>query len=325
MILRASPPIIFSSALHDYPLGFISYAPEMFLDRPSLHLVSPSWSLLSKTDRITTEYKRIRAEAPKAHVVTLASDGTEVHELSSAGIPAIACNHTMLTNERVFRPRASGNRMLADAVYNARFAPWKRHHLCRKIDSLALIYFHIGGVADIEHEVRNVLVQARYLNHEAGGGRFKWLSGEEVAGYISRCRVGLALSETEGAMRACMEYLFCGVPVISTPAEGGRLRYLLEPFAKVVEPDEDAIRAAVNHFVKAQLNPLAIRKAVANIVAFERHEFAETLNALQRKIFGRESSFVAIDALIGNALTYRPAKGIAAELDAARAYGQSLP
>ncbi len=49
-----------------------------------------------------------------------------------------------------------------------------------------------------------------------------YLNSWEVARKLNACRVGMCLSETEGAMFAAVEYLLCGLPVVSTPSQGGR-------------------------------------------------------------------------------------------------------
>jgi hypothetical protein len=46
-------------------------------------------------------------------------------------------------------------------------------------------------------------------------------------------------------MIASIEYLLCGIPVVSTRSQGGRERYLLPPFVEFVEAYPESVASAV--------------------------------------------------------------------------------
>ena len=72
---------------------------------------------------------------------------------------------------------------------------------------------------------------------------------------LSRARVGLCLSEEEGAMFASIEYLLCGLPVVSTPNMGGRDFFFDEKFSQTVDPSEEAVRVGVEKMISLRLDP----------------------------------------------------------------------
>ena len=69
----------------------------------------------------------------------------------------------------------------------------------------------------------------------------------------------MILSAEEGACFASSEYLLCGIPVVSTPEKGGRSVWYDEYNSITCEPTEDAVRDAVQFFVKNPRDPKIIR------------------------------------------------------------------
>ena len=48
------------------------------------------------------------------------------------------------------------------------------------------------------------------------------MNDEEVNNFLNQCKVGIILSEVEGANYASIQYLLAGLPVVSTKSKGGR-------------------------------------------------------------------------------------------------------
>src|SRR4029079_4923202 len=139
----------------------------------------------------------------------LCNTPAEVAEMRERGVKAHHSNHNLFVNENVFKvvpdiPKAH------DAVYNARISPFKRHQLCTGIDSLALIYYFLDSKDEVYFQkIKSMLPSATYVN---GPDEYRWLSADEVTRELNASRVGLCLSDAEGAMKACVEYQLCGLP-----------------------------------------------------------------------------------------------------------------
>jgi glycosyltransferase involved in cell wall biosynthesis len=119
-----------------------------------------------------------------------------------------------------------------DAVYNARASEFKRHYLTALIpDKMFLSYEWRREEVDL-----SLFKPARSFRDVAYG---------DVAKTIAQAKVGLILSEEEGACYASLEYLLCGLPVVSTPSRGGRDAYYGPWNAIIVEPTEEAVAAGV--------------------------------------------------------------------------------
>ncbi len=302
-ILSLDPLITYTKRYAPTPIGLAGRCPELFAGRTSLHLVAPCWMLYENDIAdIAAEVRRMASVLPQAHFVFLASTDHDVYRLAAAGVPTVLANTAIITDERIFKPLPpfDGSGFAYDAIYNARFDPFKRHELAGLIDNLALICDNRfdSGEALTDQEVRGLLPKARYLNDELGDGQYYFLDKQAVARELNRARCGLCLSHAEGYMRASMEYLLCGTPVVTTESAGGRDRYYLAPYAITVPGDKQAIRDAVIEIGRRRLSKLAIRDHVGRIVEFERQNFLTALNAIIGDLFGRRARFLSVQPFI---------------------------
>jgi glycosyltransferase involved in cell wall biosynthesis len=287
LVLRRDPNIILSSL--DLPpgdLGVASELPELFRREASLHFLSPSWTTLGEANNIAKRIRQAAVDLPHARFIVLASDETELHALNKAGVEAMVGNHNSWIDETVFRPLTEGSATEFDAIYNARFSPFKNHHLCTHIERLALVHYHYPGMETNEGEVRAMLPHARILNEENSAGTYRKLPPQDVAAAANRAATGLCLSATEGAMSASMEYLLCGTPVVSIPNQGGRNRYLLPPYAEFAAPDPESVAQAVLRLKNRRLPRAMVREHMATLLAFERRNFLDAINLKIADMFG---------------------------------------
>lgn len=200
-----------------------------------------------------------------------------------------------------------------NAVYNARFETYKRHELARDVNGLMLIYAINGGGMPLA-TMQQMLPRAYFANHEQGGGTYRWLSYEATAELCGAVAVGLCLSASEGAMRAAMEYLMCGLMVVSTASIGGRERYLMSPYARIVGDDPDAVASAVREFAAKPIAKAAIRDHIGRIISFERQNFLSVANRLAKSQFGVDRLFKTVDPFMRCANDWRRANVVAAPL-----------
>jgi len=288
------------------PMGLAAARPDLFADKPALHLVGLTWSCESSNGvaDIAADYAEATRTLPRSRFAILTNTSTESALLSRAGVPNMLANELMFVDERmstvvVHEPA----RTRFDAIYVARIEPLKRHELAAAIPSLVLAH---GPPRPVEVErVRSLLPKARFANFEAGGGAYVYLKDAEVVELMNRAAVGLCLSAAEGSMRVSMEYRLCGTPVVSTHSIGGRDRYLLGPHVRIVDDNADAVAAAVHELKAKRFDRLAVREFAGRLVTFDRHNFLLNVNKLVERQFGVRDRFRSFAPFARFPLTWR--------------------
>lgn len=162
----------------------------------------------------------------------------------AAGFDGRLINHNCFLDYNLIKPVDIEKKY--DAVYVARFAPFKRHSLASKVSNLALVAGSAWGVES------DAIPAHAYLNDRP-------LNSGEVVKKICESRVGLILSEAEGACYSSSEYLLSGIPVVSTPSYGGRDIWYNELNSIVASPDPDSVAAAVSDLIKSGVSSALIR------------------------------------------------------------------
>jgi len=109
------------------------------------------------------------------------------------------------------------------------------------------------------------------------------LRPDVVARYCNRAHVGLCLSATEGAMYASIEYLLCGLPVVSTINRGGRDFFFDPEFCITVPPDPAAVAKAVEGLRRRKISPEYIRERTLQKIVHERNKFLEFVQAIYQQ------------------------------------------
>jgi len=312
-ILSRSPLVTISNVNRDVPAGIASFAPDLFDGKPALHLLHHTWTLQRGDARwITEAIQRAQSLLPQSSFVMLASNDLEALEFSARGEQCFVASALMFLDERVWRPIAGPNAQPQfGAVYVSRPDRMKRHELAARIERLLLIYgYALDKEGDSLARVRALLPNAYFANHEVGEGRYRYLGPETVAMLLGRSQVGLCLSAEEGCMRASMEYLMCGLPIVSTRSLGGRDRYFVGDYCKIVDDDPEAVAWAVTMLKNRNLDRMRIREHVGQLVAFDRYNFLLTINGLVESRFGVSDVFPSIMPFIGAGASFEKASVI---------------
>jgi glycosyltransferase involved in cell wall biosynthesis len=294
-ILSKNPLVIISSIRHPFLLGIASKFPASFSQKKSLHLLSPAWSVLKQVDALKKEMILAKTTIPNARFIVLANEEAELIELQAHGIFSIPANASMFVNEQDFKPKPN-TPITFSAIYNAALQPYKNHYLCKGVNNLALIYYVWANDERTEaygREMRELLGGAAFLNDTQG--QYRRLSYSEIAFANSQSAVGLCLSSVEGTMRAAVEYLLCGTPVVSIPSFGGRQRYFNSENSIIVPPDPDSVAVAVRQLQSRQLSREAIRSGILSILNFERSNFLRLINHVFLKQWGLQNRFESFE------------------------------
>jgi len=218
---------------------------------------------------------------PEHEVVFLCNTTASRDAFAHAGLPCVFFNQNSLLDENVYRIIPDVPKEF-DAVYNAQMEKVKRHYLAARIQSLALITYRIDSQPGYYRRIRKELGHASWLNF--GSGRWEWLPDTQVSYHLNRARVGLILSEAEGANYASVEYLLCGLPVVSTESRGGRSVFFEEEYASIVHPSPEAVAEAVKEMIARRIDPSYIRERT--IQKMEAHR--EVFRALLQRICDAE-------------------------------------
>jgi glycosyltransferase involved in cell wall biosynthesis len=261
--------------LHLMPADFP--APVCFLQGLTWSLQQPY--ALERTVALRAAHLQRR---PQDRFIQLCNEPTEVPIATAAGLQAVLAPHNTFVDERQFFP-ISGEPVEFDAVLNAAFYPWKRHALAAEISRLALIGYADGGPAKADdpyyRQLKSLLPAARFCN-EAPGGATRVLKAPEINLVLNRSGVGLALSEIEGGNYASMEYMLTGLPVVSTPSQGGRDYFFDPEYCAVVPPDARAIRDATAALLARRIPRDYIRSRTMARAERERRGFISFVQTL---------------------------------------------
>jgi glycosyltransferase involved in cell wall biosynthesis len=271
-VFSSNPAVIaltrqkYSGAIHDEMPG-----------RPLTVLYLFYWTLEpASIIAISARVKQNLKRHPGHRVVMLCNELHTVEPFRAQGVEAIFCNHNCLANENLFTVEAAPEKRY-DAIYNAAMAPYKRHLLAAKIESLALITYRYGGTheKDYEEQIRPALAHATWLVDASKDS--EKASQAEVAHYANQARVGLCLSALEGAMYASIEYLLCGLPVVTTRSRGGRDVFFESDYVETVEDNPEAVKQGVADLIARAPGAAVIRSRTLAKMEEHRQRLRETL------------------------------------------------
>jgi hypothetical protein len=220
------------------------------------------------------------AAFPDVRLIHLCNEEESVEGWTARGLQAIHCNHNAFLDERIFRP-LEGARPY-EAVYDARLAPFKRHSLAAQIQQLALIYYVVPLVDDMDyaHQLKRDFEKAHFFNLESGA--YRLLGHQDLNRCLNQCQVGLCLSDAEGAMYASGQYLLSGLGVVSTPSRGGRDCFWDARIAITVEATAEAVRDGVAEIKGRRLDPWEVHQATLERMQHHRQRFFDLVNRIRR-------------------------------------------
>jgi glycosyltransferase involved in cell wall biosynthesis len=153
--------------------------------------------------------------------------------------------------------------------------PYKRHGLAVQVPRLRLV---MAGPKEAEFD--GALLHARTLFPSQEMNE-RELTPDEVVRALNSARCGLCLSASEGAMYAAIEYLLCGLPIVTTWNVGGRDWWLSGDYAIWCDATPAAVAAAVREMAGRNLSPQYVRQTALERIRRERlHFFSIVADAL---------------------------------------------
>ena len=221
---------------------------------------------------------RFRDQSPEARVIVLCNSEGEISSLGAHGVEVRLVHQNCFLDERRFRPMGGLNRPY-DAAYIARLTPFKRHSLIPAEIAPRLLL--MGTFLDEQED--QVYAKEMYARYKEAA----WVQnfhGVRVSELLSKANCGLALSAAEGACFASAEYFLCGLPVVDTPALGGRAVLYPEEYVRRVEPSPDAVGTGIAYWRTHRPDPWKVRSAWLDKAATHRAAYRE----LMRELTGRD-------------------------------------
>jgi glycosyltransferase involved in cell wall biosynthesis len=271
-VFSLSPPVIYlcwerdDSALHR----------GLKDQKLTLLYMFPWCTLVEDVPFISRKIRETLKRFPKHRIVLLCNELFTVDLFRAEGLEAIYCNQNCFVNENVFKPDNSAVKQF-DAVYNASMALYKRHALAEKVTSLALMTYRYSGThsADYEVGVRKALAHAKWVKDSYSDD--DKVPVEEIVRLYHQSRVGLCLSEIEGSMFVSMEYLLCGIPVVTTRSVGGRDAFFDPEYVLTVEDTPEAVAEGVREMCRRAPSPELIRARTLEKIEVHRDRLREFL------------------------------------------------
>jgi len=186
--------------------------------------------------------KHLDEHGIELHLMVNAPDENAMRK--KLGVRGALCSKNLFCDEEIFK--LSHTDKVYDAIYIAQLQDFKRHALASDINKLVILSYG-GDLASFCPEV----------SHAAQNKQF--LPQGHVARAIQRSVCGLCLSEIEGQMNAAVEYLLCGIPVVTTPSRGGRDLFFDSRNSLTVPATARHVASATEHWKATPTNPLEIR------------------------------------------------------------------
>lgn len=311
--VSADPVITFTAIQYgrSFMAEWMAGPDPAFGRRHGVHFLKPTWTMETTDLRPLAETLR-RAEAcnPGNNFVAMHVSDREAQKYREVGIPSVPGNPNIFTNEAHFVGEAVAHPDLpeSDAIYVARLAPWKQHELASGLRDPLFIYGDPVDPSEAEQfeRLRGQFPLGSFINHRLGKGRYHYLGRQELASVMARTRVALALSSEEGCMRASVECLLAGLPMVSVPSIGGRDLLFTSDTALIVEPTPDAVRAGVDAMLARGLGRDEVRRLTLDRVRQERQRFLEAANRHVASKLGPFAPRLKMEPLLDFTIRYVP-------------------
>jgi hypothetical protein len=286
-VLSGDPLISYSGSTPTFPLGLASIAAAALRNHPAWFLISPTWSIEVDGLALTLHEHAVahRHDHPGRRLIFIGNTPNEVEILQRHHEAAFFCNKAIHVSEKVFRP-LDGVPLEFDAIYNAQLVPWKRHELSLGIPRCGFLFYRDGvlrGAGDAEKTImaRHAAIPGHvFINALDKDRQPARLPLAAVNRHLNRASVGLCLSEVEGAMFASTEYLLSGLPIVTTPSQGGRQVYHDAEYCLCVPPDPRSVGEAVQALKARGIPRDHIRNRTLQRLNRDRERFMALLNAI---------------------------------------------
>ena len=225
---------------------------------------------------LTTVISKFKESSPTSRIIVLCNSENECVVLGKLGNEIRFINQNCFLDERRYLPLS--RKRVYDAAYIARLTPCKRHGLIPK--ELAPRILLMGTLTPYQSEKDYAdMVHERFAES-------RWITrfnAVKISEYLAMAKCGLVLSAREGASFCSSEYLLCGLPVVDTPAIGGRSVLYPEEYVKYADSTPESIAECVDYWGANRPDPKAVRIAWLEKVRPHREAYKKLMLELTGK------------------------------------------
>jgi tetratricopeptide (TPR) repeat protein len=243
-----------------------------FIGLPHTILIDPD-----HRKRVCDRYYQVTAENPNFDITILATDVAELRMMRQLGMKSELINQNAFVDEKIFTIIEMDRPF--DAIYNARWEECKRHYLLAGMKNVGLIMADAnhGGILLAKELLGDVVIA------NDGDEEVRSLTPSEVAYHLNSAKCGLCLSAVEGAMFASIEYLLCGLPIVTTENVGGRNWFFTQDCVTFCADTPVAVEAAVRELNARHLSREFVRQTALERVRRERLQFFSLVDDIFRQ------------------------------------------
>ena len=186
------------------------------------------------------------------------------------GLNAKLFNQNMHECEHEFKPVDASK--IYDAFYAAQARKFKRMHLACLVKKLYILTYGCKNYTNDDGNDLSIFepkIAHADLNKSFIHGR------DKISKLICSSHCGLALSKKEGAMWASVQYLLCGIPLVTTPSRGGRDYFYDDDYVILVKDNSRSVLDGVNLAKKRNYDPIKIRNKILQKMVKHRYEYLD--------------------------------------------------
>lgn len=195
------------------------------------------------------------------------------------GFKSYLINHNIQVNEHFFYVNSAVKKKYT-AIYTAVAKKYKRIHLAALIKNLYIITYFWPDTRNSKGEWDLHAFEPK-IKH-ADFNRFR-IDVNDVNIKMNESKCGLALSKKEGAMFASIEYLLCGLPVVSTESKGGRDFFFTKENSIICKDAPESVFNSVNEIIQRNINPMEIRNSTLKLMRRYRMKYVALIIELHVK------------------------------------------
>lgn len=211
------------------------------------YLVRQSWwhsdQIFKDGNEVIDKYK-----LDKSKFIFLHNTSDELERGKKFGFEGIHCNANCFQDESKYVLNENVTKKY-NAVYVARYDKCKQHWLVPDRNDITLVA--LTWPKDIGNTFKNCIIKER-------------LSAKQISEIVNESNYGLCLSAEEGQCRAAIEYLYCGVPIVTVPSRGGRDVWYTKDNQIIVNNKneiEEVLNSKIQRFDRQQIRSNAIQLA----------------------------------------------------------------
>jgi glycosyltransferase involved in cell wall biosynthesis len=297
-LLHADPPVVLTTTtnIRDIP-GTTTTTIESIeaalnsARRAPYYLVQPTWhfpEVVRDAPRVVEILGEVERRHGRGHVIILSNERADKVLSHQLGFVWADIHQNAFVDDSIFDSVPLGDKKYR-AIYNAKLIGFKNHELASEVDNLALIYgLATGTDSDYFSKVALAMPRSHFLNGDANGthpnlGRYRRLNHKECAESLRSSCVGLCLSHIEGAMYASMEYLMCGLPVVSVASKGGRDTFAAPDYWITCDSTPPAVAQAVEEMIRRDISAEFVRENTMRRVYEHRARLIHLMHCIQEQ------------------------------------------